>query len=174
MAASKEATLLALAASAYSNGRTIVFFRTKVAAHRAKLLFGLEKLPPAAELHGNMSQTGRLEALDAFRKVMPHQDSHLPGCHVLGVPVGCSSSWILPDTQLLNVQLLHRRERPRSCWRQTWPPVGWTSRAWRMSSTTMRRPQWCAAYRQQACGWPALHTLIWTSRQSVLLTMCLQ
>jgi Helicase conserved C-terminal domain len=80
MAASKEATLLALAASAYSNGRTIVFFRTKVAAHRAKLLFGLEKLPPAAELHGNMSQTGRLEALDAFRKVPPTRKTT---CHAV-------------------------------------------------------------------------------------------
>ena len=44
---------------------------TQVAAHRAKLLFGLARLPPAAELHGNMSQTGRLEALDSFRKVSP-------------------------------------------------------------------------------------------------------
>lgn len=69
-AADKEATLLALAASSYGNGRTIVFFRTKVATHRAKLLFGLAELPAAAELHGNMSQTGRLEALDAFRKVL--------------------------------------------------------------------------------------------------------
>ena len=100
----KDATLLALAASSYGNGRTIVFFRTKVAAHRAKLLFGLEKLPPAAELHGNMSQTGRLEALDAFRKVLPHVDSHLPGCHVSGVPVWCSSAWLLPGTQPLDVQ----------------------------------------------------------------------
>lgn len=67
-AVDKEATLLALASSSYGNGRTIVFFSTKVAAHRAKLLFGLAELLAAAELHGNMSQTGRLEALDAFRK----------------------------------------------------------------------------------------------------------
>ena len=31
-AADKEATLLALASSSYGNGRTIVFFRTKVAS----------------------------------------------------------------------------------------------------------------------------------------------
>jgi ATP-dependent RNA helicase DDX27 len=63
-----------------------------VAAHRAKLLFGLAKLPLAAELHGNMSQTGRLEALDAFRKVPPLSDAparcplalHIwPTCRVL-------------------------------------------------------------------------------------------
>lgn len=66
--AQKEATVLSLAAASYASGRTIVFFATKVAAHRMKLLFGLAELPPAAELHGNMSQTGRLEALDAFRK----------------------------------------------------------------------------------------------------------
>lgn len=41
----------------------------QVAAHRVKLLFGLAQLPAAAELHGNMSQTARLEALDDFRKV---------------------------------------------------------------------------------------------------------
>ena len=104
-AMNKEATLLALAASSYGNGRTIVFFRTKVAAHRAKLLFGLEKLPLAAELHGNMSQTGRLEALDAFRKVPPYIDSHLPGCHVSDVPVWCSSGRLVPGIQPLDVQI---------------------------------------------------------------------
>ena len=50
-------------------GRTIVFFATKHAAHRAKILFGLAGLPPAGELHGNMSQTARLESLERFRKV---------------------------------------------------------------------------------------------------------
>ena len=43
-----------------------------MAAHRVKLLFGLAELPLAAELHGNMSQTGRLQALDSFRKVSLH------------------------------------------------------------------------------------------------------
>jgi len=81
----KEATLLALASASYGNGRTIVFFATKVAAHRAKLLFGLAQLPAAAELHGNMSQTGRLEALDSFRKVpllssFPLQGRVPPAC----------------------------------------------------------------------------------------------
>mmetsp|Transcript_5884 Transcript_5884/g.16788 ORF Transcript_5884/g.16788 Transcript_5884/m.16788 type:complete len:768 (-) Transcript_5884:94-2397(-) len=66
--ADKEAALIALASSSYASGKTIVFFGTKVAAHRVKLLFGLAQLPAAAELHGNMSQTARLEALDDFRK----------------------------------------------------------------------------------------------------------
>lgn len=81
----KEATLLALSTASYGNGRTIVFFATKVAAHRSKLLFGLAQLPAAAELHGNMSQTGRLEALDSFRKVpllssVPLQGRVPPAC----------------------------------------------------------------------------------------------
>ena len=65
----KEAVLVALCSRAFRAGRTIVFFRTKQRAHRAKILFGLAGLPPAAELHGNMSQAARLESLDKFRKV---------------------------------------------------------------------------------------------------------
>ncbi|KAK2080603.1 hypothetical protein QBZ16_000457 [Prototheca wickerhamii] len=66
-ASRKEATLLALAARTLSAGRTIVFFSTKQRAHRAKILFGLAGLPPAAELHGDMTQAARLESLEAFR-----------------------------------------------------------------------------------------------------------
>lgn len=66
-AASKEAVLLALATRAFSGGRTIVFARTKQQAHRLRLLFGLARLPTAAELHGDMSQAARLESLEAFR-----------------------------------------------------------------------------------------------------------
>lgn len=76
----KEAILLALASrkgkdgekgekgSNPCQGRTIVFFSTKQKAHRAKILFGLSGLPPAAELHGDMSQAARLESLENFRR----------------------------------------------------------------------------------------------------------
>ncbi len=68
-AAQKEATLLALAARALgAAGRTIVFFKTKARAHRARVLFGLLGLPPAAELHGDMTQAARLAALESFRR----------------------------------------------------------------------------------------------------------
>lgn len=67
-ASKKEATLLALGARTFNTGRTIVFFSTKQRAHRAKILFGLAGLPPAAELHGDMTQAARLESLEAFRK----------------------------------------------------------------------------------------------------------
>lgn len=36
---------------------------------RLKILFGLAGLPPAAELHGDMTQAARLESLEKFRKV---------------------------------------------------------------------------------------------------------
>ena len=65
---------MALCTRSFRGGRTIVFFRTKQRAHRAKILFGLAGLPPAAELHGDMSQAARLESLDRFRKV-GHQRS---------------------------------------------------------------------------------------------------
>jgi ATP-dependent RNA helicase DDX27 len=69
-AAGKEAALLALAARslAPAGARAIVFFRTKQRAHRARIVFGLAGLPPAAELHGDMSQAARLEALERFRR----------------------------------------------------------------------------------------------------------
>lgn len=68
-AASKEAMLLALVSRTLAaSGRTIVFFSTKQRAHRAKILFGLAELPPAAELHGDMTQAARLESLEKFRK----------------------------------------------------------------------------------------------------------
>lgn len=67
-ATTKEATLLALASRTLgSEGKTIIFFSTKQQAHRAKILFGLANLPSAAELHGDMSQTARLESLEKFR-----------------------------------------------------------------------------------------------------------
>ncbi|GFH12222.1 uncharacterized protein HaLaN_07863, partial [Haematococcus lacustris] len=66
-AGQKEAQLLALCARSFRGGRTIVFFRTKQRAHRAKILFGLLGLPLAAELHGDMTQAARLESLEAFR-----------------------------------------------------------------------------------------------------------
>ncbi|KAL8773308.1 MAG: hypothetical protein Q9209_001702 [Squamulea sp. 1 TL-2023] len=46
--------------------RTIIFFRQKKEAHRARILFALSGLS-AGELHGNMSQDQRLSALDSFR-----------------------------------------------------------------------------------------------------------
>jgi ATP-dependent RNA helicase DDX27 len=68
-AAHKEAVLLALCSRTFASGRTIVFFQTKQKAHRLKILFGLAGLPPAAELHGDMTQAARLESLERFRKV---------------------------------------------------------------------------------------------------------
>lgn len=44
----------------------IIFCARKVEAHRLKIVFGLLGLR-AAELHGNMRQRERLEALEQFR-----------------------------------------------------------------------------------------------------------
>eukprot|EP00887_Chlorella_sp_A99_P002207 scaffold21.g2207.t1 len=77
-AAQKEAALLALCARSLAGGRAIVFARTKQRAHRLKILFGLGGLPPAGELHGDMTQASasagvrawaaRLESLERFRR----------------------------------------------------------------------------------------------------------
>ena len=63
--ADREAILLALCARTFKT-QTIVFFRRKVRAHRLSILFGMIGLK-AAELHGNLTQTQRLESLQMFR-----------------------------------------------------------------------------------------------------------
>jgi ATP-dependent RNA helicase DDX27 len=65
--ASKEAMLLSLCKTLANSGRTIVFARTKVQAHRLKILFGLFGLS-STELHGNLTQSQRLAALESFRQ----------------------------------------------------------------------------------------------------------
>ncbi|KAL8438397.1 hypothetical protein ACSSS7_000140 [Eimeria intestinalis] len=49
------------------NKRVIVFFGTKKAAHEAFLVFSLLGLP-AAELHGDLTQQMRIEALEKFQR----------------------------------------------------------------------------------------------------------
>lgn len=57
--------LLALCQNYYKK-KCIVFFQTKSEAHRVRIMFGLVGLK-AAELHGNLSQAERLEALEQFK-----------------------------------------------------------------------------------------------------------
>jgi len=61
-----EAMLLALVTRTCVE-RTIVFFQRKRQAHRLSILFGLCGLR-ATELHGNLTQVQRLEALQHFRE----------------------------------------------------------------------------------------------------------
>jgi len=62
----REAILLALLTRTYTS-RTIVFFDTKSTAHRMMIICGLCGLK-CAELHGNLTQVQRLEALESFRE----------------------------------------------------------------------------------------------------------
>mmetsp|Transcript_26552 Transcript_26552/g.64720 ORF Transcript_26552/g.64720 Transcript_26552/m.64720 type:complete len:852 (-) Transcript_26552:2372-4927(-) len=62
----REAMLLALLTRTFAT-QTIVFFDTKAKAHRMMILCGLCGIK-CAELHGNLSQGQRLEALEQFRK----------------------------------------------------------------------------------------------------------
>uniref|UniRef100_A0A0D6QTT0 RNA helicase n=1 Tax=Araucaria cunninghamii TaxID=56994 RepID=A0A0D6QTT0_ARACU len=64
--AKQEAILLALCSRTFTS-KVIVFSGTKQEAHRLKILFGLSGLK-AAELHGNLTQAQRLDALELFRK----------------------------------------------------------------------------------------------------------
>ncbi|KAJ6411993.1 hypothetical protein OIU84_005128 [Salix udensis] len=62
----QEAVLLALCSKTFTS-KAIIFSGTKQAAHRLKILFGLVGFK-AAELHGNLTQAQRLDALELFRK----------------------------------------------------------------------------------------------------------
>ncbi|KAJ3261220.1 nucleolar DEAD-box protein required for synthesis of 60S ribosomal subunit [Boothiomyces macroporosus] len=62
---SRPAILAALCSRTYQS-ETLIFFRSKAAAHHMKIVFGLLGLS-AAELHGNLTQFQRLEALENFR-----------------------------------------------------------------------------------------------------------
>ncbi|CAA6655983.1 unnamed protein product [Spirodela intermedia] len=62
----QEAVLLALCSRTFTH-KVIIFSGTKEAAHRLKIIFGLAGLK-AAELHGNLTQVQRLDALELFRK----------------------------------------------------------------------------------------------------------
>ncbi|KAF3312818.1 nucleolar DEAD-box protein required for synthesis of 60S ribosomal subunit [Orbilia oligospora] len=59
------AMLILLATELYKS-RCIVFFRSKVYAHRVRIIFGLLGLK-AAELHGSLSQEQRIKAVEQFR-----------------------------------------------------------------------------------------------------------
>ncbi|KAG9146526.1 hypothetical protein Leryth_022588 [Lithospermum erythrorhizon] len=61
-----EAVLLALCTKTFTS-KVIIFSGMKQEAHRLKILFGLAGLK-AAELHGNLTQAQRLDALEIFRK----------------------------------------------------------------------------------------------------------
>lgn len=63
--ADRSAVLLALCRRTFKS-KVIIFFKSKAAAHQVKILFGLLGLS-AAELHGNLTQEQRLEALERFR-----------------------------------------------------------------------------------------------------------
>ncbi|KAJ3020719.1 nucleolar DEAD-box protein required for synthesis of 60S ribosomal subunit [Thoreauomyces humboldtii] len=63
---SRPALLAALCTRTYKS-HTIVFFRSKAAAHHMKVVFTLLSMR-AAELHGNLTQAQRLEALEQFRE----------------------------------------------------------------------------------------------------------
>jgi ATP-dependent RNA helicase DDX27 len=65
--ANREAILLSLLTRTYQNQRLIVFFDTKSLAHRFRIIAGLSGIM-CEELHGDLTQPQRLEALQCFRE----------------------------------------------------------------------------------------------------------
>ncbi|KAF3913207.1 hypothetical protein AA313_de0206737 [Arthrobotrys entomopaga] len=58
--------MLVLLVTEFYKSRCIVFFRSKVYAHKVRIIFGLLGLK-AAELHGSLSQEQRIKAVEQFR-----------------------------------------------------------------------------------------------------------
>ncbi|VAI36308.1 DEAD-box ATP-dependent RNA helicase 28-like [Triticum dicoccoides] len=85
--ATQEAVLLALCLKTFKE-RVIIFSGTKHSAHRLKILFGLSGIK-AAELHGNLTQAQRLEALEQFKKqeadILIATDIAARGIDIVGV-----------------------------------------------------------------------------------------
>jgi len=87
--AKKEAHLLSLLSRSFKGKQTIVFAKTKVQAHRLKIVLGLSNIK-ACELHGDMTQTQRLAALEDFRsnaetKIMVATDVAARGLDIASV-----------------------------------------------------------------------------------------
>ena len=87
--AKKEAHLLSLLSRSFLGKETIVFAKTKVQAHRLKIVLGLSNIS-ACELHGDMTQTQRLAALEDFRsnrdtKIMVATDVAARGLDIASV-----------------------------------------------------------------------------------------
>lgn len=85
--ANQEAVLLALCLKTFKE-RVIIFSGTKHSAHRLKIMFGLSGMK-AAELHGNLTQAQRLEALELFKKqevdILIATDIAARGIDIVGV-----------------------------------------------------------------------------------------
>lgn len=62
----REATLLSLVLRHFRK-RVIVFFNEKIQCHRLMILFKIFKLK-AAEVHGNLTQSERMENIEAFQR----------------------------------------------------------------------------------------------------------
>merc|ERR1719331_1986695 len=112
LASKKEAILLSLCTRLFTES-TVIFTRTKQYAHRLKLIFGLAGLR-ASELHGNMSQTQRLQALEDFRagdaKFLIATDVASRGLDIVGVKNVISFDE--PDVVTTYVHRIGRTARP--------------------------------------------------------------
>eukprot|EP01125_Pyxidicula_operculata_P014106 TRINITY_DN4686_c0_g1_i1.p1 TRINITY_DN4686_c0_g1~~TRINITY_DN4686_c0_g1_i1.p1 ORF type:complete len:755 (-),score=258.39 TRINITY_DN4686_c0_g1_i1:247-2187(-) len=107
----REAYLLALCSRTFKN-RTIIFVNEKTLAHKIKVIFGLAGLS-AAELHGNLTQLQRLDALESFRdgKVdfLIATDLASRGLDILGIQTVINYN--MPKTEAIYVHRVGRTAR---------------------------------------------------------------
>jgi ATP-dependent RNA helicase DDX27 len=107
----REAVLLAVCSKTFTKA-TLVFFREKKVAHRMKIIFGLAGLS-AAELHGNLTQLQRLDALEQFRdgkvNYLLATDVASRGLDIMGIETVIN--YTMPPTEEIYVHRVGRTAR---------------------------------------------------------------
>eukprot|EP01123_Difflugia_compressa_P001713 TRINITY_DN1212_c0_g1_i1.p1 TRINITY_DN1212_c0_g1~~TRINITY_DN1212_c0_g1_i1.p1 ORF type:complete len:788 (-),score=221.96 TRINITY_DN1212_c0_g1_i1:62-2425(-) len=107
----REAVLLALCLRTFKSA-VLIFFREKILAHRMKIIFGLAGLS-AAELHGNLTQLQRLDALEKFRdgqvNFLLATDLASRGLDIVGMQTVIN--YTMPNTEEIYVHRVGRTAR---------------------------------------------------------------
>ena len=107
----RHAILLALVARTFKH-RTLVFCNTKVDAHRVRLIFELSGVK-AVELHGNLTQSERLESLSKFKEggaeVLVATDLAARGLDITGIQTVINAE--MPRTRATYVHRVGRTAR---------------------------------------------------------------
>lgn len=107
----RDAVLLTVCTNTFKKA-TIIFFQHKVDAHRMRVIFGLSGLS-AAELHGDLNQVQRLDALEDFRdgkvNYLLATDIASRGLDIIGIE--SVINYMMPNTEEIYVHRVGRTAR---------------------------------------------------------------
>ena len=151
----REATLVSICRRTF-RGRTIVFFRSKLSAHKMKVIFGLCGMR-AGELHGDLTQEQRLTALQRFREgkvdYLLATDLASRGLDIKGIEYVIN--YEMPATVEIYLHRVGRTARAEQAWSSAhldWRigPQGWLSRPSSMRPRKASSREWPMPKRSRA------------------------